>query len=90
MVDQEYVVGLVIYGKRSAQNLAALQKRACELYQQMVINGGANLTSTAVPGQHITFSRPMSIQEEWTALQLALEQIAAKPAIIRTVYPLFW
>ena len=90
MVDQEYVVALVIFGKRSAANLAALQQRACELYQQMVLYGGGNLVSTAAPGQHVAFSRPMSVHEEWSAIQLALEQIAGHPAIVRNVYPVFW
>lgn len=90
MVDQEYVAALVIWGKRSAANLAALQKRACDLYGQIVAHMGAQLVSVAAPGQHIGYSRPITIQEEWTAINFALEQIQGKPAIIRTCYPVFW
>lgn len=90
MVDQEYVMGLVIFGKRSSGNLAALQKRACDLYQLIVTHMGGQLVSVAAPGQHIAYSRPMTVQEEFTAVNLALEQIAGQPAIIRTVYPVFW
>ena len=90
MVDQEYVVALVIFGKRSAQNLATLQQRACDLYQQIVVHQGGNLVSTSAPGQHVAYSRPMSVQEEWSAVQLALEQIAGQPAIVRNVYSVFW
>lgn len=90
MVDQEYVAALVIWGKRSAANLAALQKRACDLYQQIVTHAGGQLVSVAAPGQHIAYARPMTVQEEWSAINFALEQIAGKPAIIRTVYPVFW
>ena len=90
MIDEEYVSALVIFGKRSAANLAQLQQRACELYQQIVVNQGGNLVSVAAPGQHIAYSRPMSVQEEWGALQLALQQIAGQPAIVRNVYPVFW
>jgi len=90
VVDQEYVSVLVIWGKRSAANLAALQKRACDLYQALITHGGGQLVSVAAPGQHIAYSRPMTIQEEFGAVNLALEQIAGKPAIIRTAYPVFW
>jgi hypothetical protein len=90
MIDQEYVATLVIFGKRSASNLAQLQQRACQLYQYIVTHQGGNLVSVAAPGQHIAYSRPMSVQEEWSALQLALEQIAGQPAIVRNVYPVFW
>ncbi len=83
-------MALVIFGKRSAQNLAKLQERACQLYEYMVLHQGGSLVSTAAPGQHIAYTRPMSVQEEWGALQLALEQIAGQPAIVRNVYPLFW
>jgi hypothetical protein len=90
MVDQEYVTALVIFGKRSAANLAALQKRACDLYGQIVAHMGGQLVSVAAPGQHIAYARPMTVQEEWSAVQLALEQIAGRPAVIRTCYPVFW
>jgi len=90
MVDQEYVAALVIFAKRSAANLAALQQRACELYQYIILHQGGNLVSTSSPGQHVAYSRPMSVHEEWSAVQLALEQIAGKPAIVRNVYPVFW
>ena len=90
MIDQEYVVALVIFGKRSAQNLAALQQRACQLYEYMVVHQGGNLVSTSAPGQHVAYSRPMAVHEEWGAIQLALEQIAGHPAIVRNVYSVFW
>ena len=90
MVDQEYVTALGIFGKRSAANLAALQKRACDLYGQIVAHMGGQLVSVAAPGQHIAYARPMTVQEEWSAVQLALEQIAGRPAVIRTCYPVFW
>lgn len=90
MIDQEYVAVLVIFGKRSAANLAQLQSRACQLYETMVLYGGGNLVSTAAPGQHIAFSRPMAVHEEWGAIQLALQQIAGQPGIVRTLYPVFW
>jgi hypothetical protein len=89
-VDQEYVSALVIWGKRSAANLAALQKRACDLYGQIVAHMGGQLVSVAAPGQHIAYARPMTVQEEFAAVNFALEQIAGKPAIIRTCYPVFW
>jgi len=88
--DDPYVSALVIFGKRSADNLSSLQKRACDLYGQMIAHMGGQLVSVAAPGQHIAYSRPMTVQEEWTAVQYALEQIAGRPAIIRTVYPVFW
>jgi hypothetical protein len=90
MVDQEYVAALVIFGKQSSANLAALQKRACDLFAQIVTHGGGQLVSVAAPGQHIAYTRPMTVQDEFSAVQLALAQIAGKPAIIRTVYPVFW
>lgn len=92
MVDQEYIAALVIWGKRSAANLAALQKRACDLYGMLVTHGGGQLVSVAAPGQHIAYNRPIgtTVQEEWSAVNFALEQIAGRPAIIRTVYPVFW
>jgi hypothetical protein len=90
MVDQEYVMALVIFGKASAANLAALQKRACDLFGQIVTHMGGQLVSVAAPGQHIAYSRPMTVQEEFSAVQLALAQIAGQPAVIRTAYPVFW
>jgi hypothetical protein len=90
MIDQEYVATLVIFGKRSAQNLAQLQQRACQLYEYMVLHQGGNLVSTSAPGQHIAYSRPLAVHEEWGAIQLALQQIAGQPAIVRNVYSVFW
>jgi hypothetical protein len=90
MVDQEYVSALVIWGKRSAANLVALQKQACDLYATIVAHMGGQLVSVAAPGQHVAYSRPMTVQEEFAAVNFALEQIAGRPAIIRTCYPVFW
>ena len=90
MVDEEYVSALVIFGKQSAANLAALQKRACDLYAQIVTHMGGQLVSVAAPGQHIAYNRPMTVQEEFSAVEFALSQIAGQPAIIRTAYPVFW
>ena len=83
-------MALVIFGKASAANLAALQKRACDLFAQIVTHMGGQLVSVAAPGQHIAYTRPMTVQEEFSAVQLALAQIAGQPAIIRTAYPVFW
>jgi hypothetical protein len=51
---------------------------------------GGQLVSVAAPGQHVAYTRPMTVQEEFSAVQLALAQIAGQPAIIRTAYPVFW
>jgi hypothetical protein len=90
MIDQEYVSALVIYGKQSAANLAQIQKRACDLFNQIVLYGGGQLVSVAAPGQHVALTRPMTVQEEFSAVQLALAQIAGRPAIVRNSYPVFW
>lgn len=90
MVDQEYVAALVIFGKASAANLAALQKRACDLYAYIIAHMGGQLVSVAAPGQHVAYSRPLTIQDEFAAVEFALKQIAGQPAIIRTCYPVFW
>ena len=90
MVDQEYVSALVIFGKDSAANLAWIEKRRADLAAAIVAHGGGQLVSVAAPGQHIAYTRPMTLFEEFAAVNLALKQIAGQPAIIRTANPVFW
>jgi hypothetical protein len=90
MVDQEYVSALVIFGKDSAANLVWIEKRRADLAAAIVAHGGGQLVSVAAPGQHIAYTRPMTLFEEFAAVNLALKQIAGQPAIIRTAYPVFW
>jgi len=90
MVDEQYVSDLVFWGKLSAQNFADIQKRACELRELIGIHGGAQLVSVAAPGQHIAYSRPVTLQEEFGAHCRAIAQIQGQPYVIRTAYPVFW
>ena len=90
MVDQEYISDLVFWGKLSAANLADLQAQACTLRGLIKLHGGAQLLSVAVPGQHIAYARPVTLQEEFGAVCRAIAQIQGQPYVIRTVQPVFW
>jgi hypothetical protein len=88
-VNQEYVTALVSIGKDPA-GLTWLQNRKTDLLTYISLNQGKDLTVVSMPGQHLGFSRNDSIQDELTAIELALTQIAATPIILRNVYPVFW
>lgn len=89
MVDP-YVSALVIFGKDSAANLAWLQKRRCDLATMLANFMGGQLVSVAAPGQHVAFTRPMTVQDEFIAVNLALKEITGQPAIVSSVYPVMW
>jgi hypothetical protein len=90
MVDEQYVSDLVFWGKLSAANFEDIKKRTCELRQLIGIHGGGQLVSVAAPGQHIAYSRPVTLQEEFGAHARAWAQIEGRPYIIRTAQSVFW
>jgi len=90
MADLEYVSALVVFGKSSPANLTLLQNRVNDLFSYITLNQGKDLTTVSIPGQHLSFSRTYSVQEEFEAVQQALQTIAGTPTILRNVYPVFW
>ena len=91
MVDEEYVWNLVRWGKRSANNLAALEKRSSELFSQLETHMGGQLVSVAAPGQHIAYNRPMTLQDEFGAVNRAIEILTTGgPGVVQVTYPRIW
>ncbi len=78
-------------GKTDPLNLQLLQARVVYLFSNVTLYGGKDLVSFSMPGQHLTFSRVgNTVQEEFSAVQLALAIIAGKPTVINHVYLLFF
>jgi hypothetical protein len=87
MIDQEYVSALVVFDKSSTTNLALLQARVIHLFAYITTNEGKDLVSVTLPGQHMAWSKPYTAQEEFSAIQQALQIIAGKPTIVHQFTP---
>jgi hypothetical protein len=71
MVDQEYVSALVVFGKTSPGNLTLLKNRVMDLFNYITLNQGKDLTTVSIPGQHLSWSKTYTAQEEFSAIQQA-------------------
>jgi hypothetical protein len=87
---ERHIVCLVSFGKDSAANRMQLEKFRCTLLEQIILYGGANLISSAAPGQHVALSRPFSVQDQFDCVTLALAKINGQPTIVSNLYPVFW
>ncbi len=83
MVDQDYVTALVDYGSMSSNNLQALQTDFAALYPLISAGRGREISSMTLPGQTISWSHSMTVQEQFTALSMAIKTLTGKPTVFR-------
>ncbi len=83
MVDQDYVTALVDYGALSQDNLAELQDDRLALRALIRANRGKEVSSMTLPGQTISWSHSMTVQEQFTALSMAIKTLTGKPTVFR-------
>jgi hypothetical protein len=90
MATNRHVACLVAYGKRSAENFAALEKLQSSLLSQLQTHLGGNVAHVAAPGQSLAYTWSKSQQDELDDVTEAIEILNGVPAIIQTTYPVFW
>ncbi len=82
MVDADYVNALVNFGRLSPDNIFVLEEDFACLYAKIKGQEGRSVTSVSVPGQTVSWSQPMTVQDQFSALSQALSILHGTPSVI--------